>query len=432
MRVLIFVLLPILFVGLIAFLILGLKPPSSIRLAAGVNGGGYWQIGQLYKAELARDDIQIDLVETAGSVENIEKLVSGEVDVAFVQGGLDLPQESGLQSLGAIFLEPMVVFQGKPGPIGGNAGEWDGIRLAAGTEGSGTRAAAIALIEAAGHKDTGITLVDAGGLDAIDALYTGKADAALFVAPLDAPYLMDAIFDPNIEFVPMTLVDALALKLEGASSVTVPAGSITLDPPRPPEDVKILALRASMIGGPDLHPAVADRLVAAAKIIHGQPGILQGASEYPKTESPPAPLNKVAEELINTGPNFLHAVLPYWIAAQFGRVLLLLLPLLFLAPLLRIVPSGYVWFQKRRVWRFYQRIAALEEELAQARTQSDLDAVAKSIEELDANIANLNLPLAYRQGAYDARLHIGLIRQEITRRSAAEQESDPVARSESP
>lgn len=419
MRLLILVLLPILFVGMIAFLILGLKPPSSIRLATGVSGGGYWQIGQLYKAELARDGIHIDLVETAGSVENIKKLVSGEVDVAIVQGGLNLPRESGLQSLGAIFLEPMVVFRGKLSPIGGNAGEWEGIRLAAGAEGSGSRAAAIALIEAAGHRDTGITLVDAGGPDAIDALYSGKADAALFVAPLDAPYLMDAIFDPNIEFVPMALVDALALKLRGASSVTVPAGSITLDPPRPPEDVKILALRASMIAGPDLHPAVADRLVTAAKIIHGQPGILQSSREYPKTESPPAPLNEVAEELINTGPNFLHAVLPYWIAAQFGRVLLLLLPLLFLAPLLRLVPSGYVWFQKRRVWRFYQKIAALEEELGQARTLGDVDAVADSIEELDTSVANLNLPLAYRQVAYDARLHIDLIRQEIARRRAA-------------
>ena len=427
MRVLIFLLLPILFVGMIAFLILGLKPPSSIRLATGVSGGGYWQIGQLYKAELARDGIHIDLVETAGSVENIEKLVSGDVDVAFVQGGLDLPQDGDLHSLGAIFLEPMMVFRGKPNSIGGNAGKWEDIRLAAGAEGSGTRAAAIALIEAAELKDTGITLVDAGGSEAIDALYSNKADAALFVAPLDAPYLMDAIFDPNIDFVPMALVDALALKLRGASSVTVPAGSITLDPPRPPEDVKILALRASTIAGPDLHPAVADRLVTAAKIIHGQPDILQGSREYPKTDSPPAPLNEVAEELINSGPNFLHSILPYWIAAQFGRVLLLLLPLLFLAPLLRIVPSGYVWFQKRRVWRFYQRIAALEEELGQARTLSDVDAVADSIEELDTSIANLKLPLAYRQGAYDARLHIGLIRQEITRRRAAEQEPNPVA-----
>ena len=149
MRLALFILFPIMFIGLLVFLIFGLKPPNSIKLAAGISGGGYWQVGQLYKAELARDGIQVILVETEGSVENIQKLVSGEVDAAFVQGGLELPQDENLQSLGAIFLEPMVVFRGKSSPVGTNAGEWGDIRLAAGTKASGTRAAALALIEAA-------------------------------------------------------------------------------------------------------------------------------------------------------------------------------------------------------------------------------------------------------------------------------------------
>ncbi len=419
MRLVLFVLFPILFVGVVAFLIYGLKPPDSIKIATGIHGGGYWQIGQLYKAELARDGIWVELIETEGSVENIQKLESGEVDVAFVQGGIDLPQDQGLQSLGAIFLEPMVAFSAKTSSVAANAGEWDAVRVAAGTRDSGTRAAALALIEAAELQDAGITLVEAGGFDAIQALYSDTADVVLFVAPLDAPYLRDAIFDPGVVFLPMALVDALALKLPGASAVVVPAGSITLDPPRPSQDIKILALRASLIATPDLHSAIADRLANAARIIHSQAGVLQRSAEYPNTASPPVPLNNIARELINSGPNALHGVLPYWIAAQFGSVLLLLLPLLFLAPLLRIVPSGYVWFQKRRVWRYYQRIAALEEELGQAQTAAEVDAVANDIDEVDTTLATLKLPLAYRQGAYDARLHINLIRQEIARRKTA-------------
>ncbi len=416
MRLILAVLLPILFVGLIAFLIYGLKPPNSIRLAAGIDGGGYWQIGQLYKAELARDGIRVDLVQTEGSIENLQKLVDGDVDVAFVQGGIDIPQDDGLESLGAIFLEPLVVFRSNSSVIDPNPGEWTGLRLAAGTAESGTRAAAIDLIEAAELQGVGLTLVDAGGAEAIEALHANEADAALFVAPLDAPYLRDAIFDPDIVFVPMALVDALALKFPGAQSVTIPAGSITLDPPRPPQDVKILALRASMIATADLHPAAADRLANAALKIHADRNILQEAREYPNATSPPVPMNEVAGELITSGSNILHDIFPYWIAAQFGRVLLLLLPLLFLAPLLRIIPSGYVWFQRRRVWRFYQEIVTLETELGRAHTPEEIDEVAKNVEEVDMSLASLKLPLAYRQAAYDARLHIDLIRQEIMRR----------------
>ncbi len=93
------------------------------------------------------------------------------MDAAFVQGGLELPQDENLQSLGAIFLELMVVFRGKSSPVGANAGEWGDILLAAGSKASGNRAAALALIEAAGLQNVGIDLGDVGGNDAIDALH---------------------------------------------------------------------------------------------------------------------------------------------------------------------------------------------------------------------------------------------------------------------
>ena len=128
-------------------------------------------------------------------------------------------------------------------------------------------------------------------------------------------------------------------------------------------------------------------------------------------------MNESARQLILNGPNMLHDVLPYWVAAQFGRFLLLLLPLFFvLPPMLRAVPMVYVWFQRRRVWSQYQRIEELEAELSEAKTGRDLEAVIEKLDALDASVSNLKLPLAYRQGAYDARLHIDLVRQEINRR----------------
>ena len=410
--------LTILVVGCITFLfVIAFKPPDNIRLATGVRGGGYWQIGELYKAELAKDDIALELIETAGSIDNVRLLAAGEVDIALVQGGLTLSQNQGLQSLGAIFLEPIAIFRNARTQLDPNAGEWQGLKLAAGPVGSGTRAATQALIAAAQVVDAGIELLEIGGADALTAVRDGTADAALFVAPLAAPYLMEAIFDPEIIFVPMSLVDALALKLPGAIVATVPAGSLTLDPPRPPADVKLLALKASMLAGPDLHPALVDRIVRASIVLHSDRDILHDFREYPSVDSPPVPVNDSAREHILEGPNLLHNFFPYWIAAQFGSVLLLVLPVLFLAPpILQSIPLAYGWFQKRRIWNNYQSIGTLEEQLTEAETVSELEAVSAKLEELDAVLANMKLPLAYRQGAYDARLHVDLIRQEVNRR----------------
>ena len=416
MRIFLVLFAPVLVVLLVIVLISSLTPPESIRLATGSMDGGYWQIGLKYKSKLARDGITVEMVETAGSVENIQLLMDGEVDVALVQGGLALPKGHGLESLGAVFPEPMLIFRHISAQVGSYPGEWKGLRVAAGKEGSGARAAAMALIEAAGLQDAGIILLEVGGSDAIAALRSGEADAALFVSPLDAPYLRDAITDRQLELVDMALVDALSFKFSSAHSAVVPAGSTTLAPPRPTHDVKILTLTASLIATSDLHPAVIDRLVHTANKLHRDRTILQEPLEYPNTNSPPAPINDVAWHMITSGPSVLHDIFPYWIAAQFGRVLLFLIPLFFLAPLLRLIPSSYVWFQNRRVWRHYQRITTLEQEVRNAANLQEIESVAKELDEVTATLASLKVPLAYRQKAYDARMHIDLIRQEIERR----------------
>jgi len=406
-----------LIVGALSYLVRDIKPPATFRFATGIDGGGYSQIGELYRSELARDDIDISLRETAGSIENVELLLSGEVDVALVQGGIDIPAESNLQSLGAVFLEPIAIFRHASGALARNPGEWQGLQIASGSKGSGTRAAAQALIDAAGLQAAGITLLEAGGVAALDAVRSNQADAAFFVSPLDTPYLVEAISDPQIVFVPLSPVDAVAYRLPGARAVTVPAGAISLKPLRPPEAVEALALRASIIARKDLHPALVDRIVNAAVVLHGDRDFLHGSHEYPSVESPPVTINPSARQQIVSGPSILHEFLPYWIAAQFGRVVLLVLPLLFIIPpTLAAIPSIYGWIQKRRIWSYYRRIAVLEFDLAQAKTSEDVALVQAKLQQMDTSVAKLQLPLAYRQAAYDARLHIGLIRQETERR----------------
>ncbi len=224
MRLFFTLLVPVFVVVLVVLLISSLAPPESVRIATGPKDGGYWRIGSEYRSKLSKDNISAELVETAGSVENIQRLIDGDVDVAFVQGGISLPRDNGLESLGALFPEPLVIFSRSDADVGRYPGDWRGIWLASGPAGSGTRAAALALIEAAGLQDSGIELQKIGGLDAIAALRSGEADAALFVSPLNAPYLTEAMVDPQLELIQMALIDALSFSFVSGHSVVVPAG----------------------------------------------------------------------------------------------------------------------------------------------------------------------------------------------------------------
>ena len=110
---------------------------------------------QLYREQLAKAGVTLEVRETSGSVENIRLLEDPKsgVEIAFVQGGTGLRGKTNtLVSLASLYFEPLWVFwRTAPGPT-----DWrklKGRRLAIGPEGSGTRAVALTLLAANGITD---------------------------------------------------------------------------------------------------------------------------------------------------------------------------------------------------------------------------------------------------------------------------------------
>jgi len=92
----------------------GAPPPKVVRIATGAKNGAYYAFAQRYARLLANDGIALEIVSTAGSVENFDLLKKGEVSLALVQGGSATDDDKErLQSLGSLFLEPVWVFTRK-------------------------------------------------------------------------------------------------------------------------------------------------------------------------------------------------------------------------------------------------------------------------------------------------------------------------------
>src|SRR5262245_57518207 len=104
--------------GLSMFLT-GPSPPRKITMATGLAGGGYDAFGQQYQTSLGKMGLKVELVNTNGSIDNLQRLADGEVDVAFVQAGtypLVSDPEHKLRGLVAIYLEPLWVFYRRSAP----------------------------------------------------------------------------------------------------------------------------------------------------------------------------------------------------------------------------------------------------------------------------------------------------------------------------
>ncbi len=400
------------------FLSRDLIPPQRVVFAAGAEGGGYHRLAQRYRTILARDGIEMTVLETAGSAENARLLSDGTADVGLLQGGI--APAGSVETLGAVFLEPLFVFVRSGGGVPRNLAAWRDLRIAAGGEGSGTRAAVIALLSAAAVDADAVTLLPLGGEAAAEALMSGEADAAIFVAPVGAPYLGPLFASEDVEIAELDHLTTLARRLPDSLVTTLPSGAFSLSPAMPRRDLPVLTLVANLVAQPDLHPALADRLVEAARRIHGRRDILSEDGEFPTMTFATLPQDAYARDLIADGPNPLGKFLPFWVVAQISRFAILLLPILFIVvPLLRALPGVYVWRQRRRVFRHYAAIRSIDQEAARTKRPAELEGLASRLDTIEDQIARLNLPLPYREYAYTARLHIDLIRKRIAERLAA-------------
>lgn len=402
--------------GLIALVVvsLDLLPPRSLKIAAGAEGTAYHAVAREYARILAEDDIETVVVETAGSVENAALVAAGEVDVALVQGGIAVPDSARVEGLAAVFLEPILIFH-RPGVA--NAADpsaWNGLRVAAGPPGSGTRAAVETALRTLNLASRSRTLLPLGGGAAATALLRREIDVAVFVAPIDAPYLQPLLHAGDVEIAPIRDSEALSRRLAFVRMVDIPPAAIDYAARLPAERVPLVAMVASLVARTDLHPALVDRLVRAAQRVHGGPDLVNPDLRFPTTVGMELQSNAHAEALLSGGPAPLERYLPFWVNAQISRIALLLLPAIVLSlPLIRAVPGIYAWRMHSRVYRRYGELVSIEREVQRGATAQRRRWLLERLDAIDREAGSLHLPARYREYAYTFRLHIDLVRRKL-------------------
>jgi hypothetical protein len=158
---------------LVAYQFVEPAPPRQLILATGDEDGAYHRFGERYRAILAQESVDLILRPSSGTAENLESLQSetDPVDVAFIQGGVvgETPP-AGLEALGSVFLEPLWVFVSERDPLPTRLNQLEGLRLAVGAEGSGTRAMVTQLLRANTITPENADIFSLGGSDGAEAL----------------------------------------------------------------------------------------------------------------------------------------------------------------------------------------------------------------------------------------------------------------------
>jgi len=401
-------------------------PPSTLTMSAGTKGSSFWNDAQQYKKILARNGVTLNVLESQGSLDNLQKLEDPKVnvDVGFVQGGMSAPgapdKHENLVSLGSVAYVPLAVFY--RGPLLTRLSELKGKRLAISTEGSGTRALALAVLKANGIEPGGDTeLLPLSGDAAASALTDGSIDAAFLTGDSAQPPTMGKLFrTPGIRFFDFTQADAYARRFPYLKVIVLPMGSLDLAKNVPPHPIHLIAPTAELIARDGLHPALSDLLIEAAKEVHGRANLLQTADEFPAPLQHEFHISDDAERYYKSGKSFLYRTLPFWIASLADRVIVLLVPIIVvLIPGLRLVPGLYRWRVKSRIYKIYGALIGIEREAMSDPEPAQREALIERVDGIENTVNQMKMPLAYADQFYVLREHIGFVRQRLTIAQAA-------------
>ena len=428
-----FVLLAALLLGL-AYWALQPNPPRRVVLATGVAQGAYAEFGQRYADKLKAHGIEVVLRPTAGAAENLALLrdpASG-VDLAFVQGGVDLaqaaaddgnPGDDGLVSLGSVFHEPVWLFYRQDAarrhlgrPLLTALPQLAGWRVNVGAPGSGVPPLMQQLLAANAIAPEALTLQQLPVTPAVVDLLAGRIDALVLASAPESRMVQMLLQTPGIALLDFAQAEAYARRFAFISPVLLPRGVVDLARDLPPADMRLVAPTAMLLARGQLHPALVQLFVQAAQQVHGGAGWFQKKGEFPNAANTERPVAAEAQRVYRNGTPWLQRYLPFWLANLADRMWLALLGIgVVLIPLSRVLPPLYEFRIRSRVFRWYGQLREVEANLG----QRDPAALLAELDRIEGHVGQVTVPLSHADELYALRSHIQMVRRRLGQLEAA-------------
>jgi TRAP transporter TAXI family solute receptor len=399
----------------VAFQFVQPAPPTRIVMATGDKSGAYHLFGKRYQTLLAQHRITLVLRNTSGSVENLQLLKKGEVDIAFVQGGVRAfpPDTTTFTSLASLYYEPIWIFSRaleSPEQLTALRGK----RIAAGAMGSGTRAIALQLLSDNDMLEAPTQVLTLNSKSAAKALEDGQIDAMVLVTGAQSPLVKNLVSKDGVSLMNFRRAEAYTRHYRFLSKVELPEGMIDLEANVPQQDTLLLACVANLVVREGLHPALIDLLLQAATKVHGEGGLFEKSGEFPSAQYLSFSLHPEAQRYFDYGPPFLQRYLPFWAATLIDRLKIMLLPLLaLLIPLAKAAPALYTWRMRARIYRWYDELQAINLTLRDDMPMAVVKDHLRELDKLEIEVSRIPVPLSYNDILYNLLLHLDLVRSKL-------------------
>lgn len=208
-----------------------------LSIGTGGTGGVYYPLGGALASRMTIRDPgrQYTAEVTGGSVENVNRVREGQIDLAFAlantayeayHGGEDYPQPvSGLRILAPLYPNLTHILVRGASPIRGLP-DLRGMRVSVGAAGSGTEQHSRHLLEAAGIAYSDVQVRYLSFTESAAALADGAIDAAIISVGYPAAAVLEATTTANVRLIPISAeeMQELQTRYPYYSAGAIPAG----------------------------------------------------------------------------------------------------------------------------------------------------------------------------------------------------------------
>ena len=241
-----------------------------IKIATGNPDGVYYQIGNSIKKMIEKDypDLQIQIIETSGSVENARLLINKDVDIAFMQSDVayNLYQQYSLstnatiriQGIAALYTE-LIQIIGRKELFIEELSDLNDEPVSIGSIGSGTAKNATDILLASNFKDKDINKKHYSFSELADAFQNGDINAAFVTAGLKFKPLINIANDVN--FIPINKETVIKLRDKYPYFVSVVIPASTYDGQSEP--VSTVGVRALLVTSEKLDVDIVEEICSS-------------------------------------------------------------------------------------------------------------------------------------------------------------------------
>ena len=220
----------------------------------------------------------------------------------------------------------------------------------------------------------------------------------------------------GIRLLDIAQADAYVRRFPYLNKLDLPMGVFDFDKNIPSQDIHLIGPIVELVARDDLHPALSDLLIETAREVHGGASLLQRAGEFPAPLEHEYRISEDAKRFYSSGKGFFYRILPFWLASLADRTLVFFVPVVvLLIPGMKMVPKFYNWRVRSRIYRVYGKLIALERSMLSQPAPRQLDEMLKQLDDIETEVNQMKMPLAFADQFYVLRDHIGFVRDRYSK-----------------